>query len=122
MAEDVGAEDMAEGRLLLLCCAIAGFRGWELGFCGDAQTAFIESWVCNAVDKIDCGQPEGLSPVDANVVGDAGVEDEGVEFGYGSEQSSGDIMDGEEDGEVDLFGLERDSFSGVRCVAVEVFS
>ena len=117
VAEDIGAEDLTERRLLY-----AGSGGRELRFCGDAQATFVEGWVCDAVDEVDRCQPECLRPVHTDIVRDAGVEDEGVEFGYGGEESLGDIADGVEDGEVDLFSLEGDSIFGVRCVAVKVFS
>ena len=124
MTEDVGAEDLAEGGFLpfLVCVAAVGFRGWELWLGGGAKAVDIEGWVGDCVDEVDGRQPERLRPIDANMVRDARVEDEDIEFGHNVPDALGDIVDGTEDGEVDLFGVKGDSFLGVGSVAVEIFS
>ncbi|KAL9118408.1 MAG: hypothetical protein Q9187_005049, partial [Circinaria calcarea] len=124
VAEDVGAEDLAQGGFLpsLVCVAAAGFRRWELRFGGDAEAVDIEGGVGDRVDEVDGCQPEGLRPFDTDVVGDARVEDEDIEFWNRGSEALGDIVDGEEDGEIDLFSLEGDSLLGLLSVAIEGFS
>jgi len=64
------------------------------------------------LDGVDDAFEDGFGPVDGPGAGDAGVEDYDVKFGECREEALGGVLDGGEEGEVELGRVEGDAVLG----------
>lgn len=71
-----------------------------------------EGRVGDLLDGVDDAGEDGFGPVDGPGAGDAGIEDYDVEFGECGEEALGGVLNGAEEGEVELGGVEADAALG----------
>ena len=116
MAEDVGAEDFAEGRLrgLVTCFSIKS-RG--LGFCDSANMATSEGRIGDRVYWLHNCSPDSLRPVYNLGARDSSIEDQYIELRYRGQKRLCSILNGAEMCEVKLLGLKDYAASKERLSA-----
>jgi len=99
--KDIGAEDLTERRFW---CALP-ILGWYLRFCNRPDEAAGEGWVGDLLDRVDYAGKDSFGPVDDPITGDSGVQDYYIERGEFGEKPLRSILDGGEEGEIELLGV-----------------
>ena len=122
VSEDVCAEDSPQPRflypLLLLPRPLLVLRNLRLG--DHASRGDLVRRPRDLVDEVGANAPDGAGPVDARPATDAGIEDDGVEFGKRLVETAGEGAHGEQVREVDVLGEEGHLIFAWRGAGAEV--